>query len=166
MRPKTPRIKPIKNRFCDKILNTEKEVTLLEVAEKLEKIVFNLNNKSDIDLTSKKLKDILLDIYIIINQKHSNKIEKEIKIDINNLKINAKEVEDKKDIKEKREDSKDISKDNININHDLNNNTNKVVNLNKEELISTHKFEPYNFSNSCNNLVYIQKFLLCRHLYQ
>ena len=56
MRPKTPRIKPIRSRLCDKIPNIEKEVTLLEVAEKLEKIVFNMHNESDIDLISKKLK--------------------------------------------------------------------------------------------------------------
>ena len=36
-------------------------------------------------------------------------------------------------------------------------NRSKVVNLNKEELISNNKLEPYNFTNSCNNLIFIQK---------
>ena len=77
-RPKTPKGNKIKSKF---ICKKEKEVTLLEVAEDLEKLVSNLNIKSDINSVIIKLKYILLDIYKIINdsKKISTKIENGIK---------------------------------------------------------------------------------------
>ena len=95
MRPKTPRIKPIKSRLCDKIPNIEKEVTLLEVAEKLEKIVFNMHNESDIDLISKKFNTY-------VNNRKNYLDEKIQKMNIqNNL---NKELEYKAKNKEKESD--------------------------------------------------------------
>ena len=77
-RPKTPKGNKIKPKF---ICIKEKEVTLLDIAEDLEKLVSNLNIKSDINSVIIKLKYILLDIYKIINdsKKISTKIENGIK---------------------------------------------------------------------------------------
>ena len=75
-RPKTPKM--IQNFLCKK----EEEVTLLNVAENLEKLVSNLDSKSDINKVIIQLKDILLDIYKIINdnKKICVKIENGIKV--------------------------------------------------------------------------------------
>ena len=91
-RPKTPRGKKLHSRFNNFLSsNNPKEISLLEVAEHLEKILSNLNNKSNIEQISKQLKDILLDIYTIINinTKNNNKIE-------NENRVNKREFEEMK----------------------------------------------------------------------
>ena len=56
-------------RFKSNIFEKEKGVTLLQIAEELEKLVSKLNNnKTDLNQAVGQLKSILLSIYRIINE--------------------------------------------------------------------------------------------------
>ena len=105
----------------------EEEVILLNVAENPEKLVANLDIKSDINKVIIQLKDILLDIYKIINEdkKICTKIENGIKV--NRIKDDniKKEVEQIKDINIE-ENITQYPKDNND------NDPNKVVGIDKE----------------------------------
>lgn len=158
---KTPRGTKLSSRFKSNIFEKEKGVTLLQIAEELEKLVSKMNNKkTDLNSAVGQLKSILLSIYRIINENEKVSIktgnhEEELK------KVQELQEEIKRDKKEidsmKEEKSKDTSKDTSQeapkVELNLNNN---VVNLNKEELLNNLKLEQYNFTNSCNNLIYYQ----------
>ena len=156
---KTPRGTKMSARFKSNIFEKEKGLTLLQIAEELEKLVSKLNNnKTDLNQAVGQLKSILLSIYRIINE--NEKVSIKIESNEEQLKKKVQELQDeiKKDKKEidsmKEEKSKDTSKDTSQeapkIELNLNNN---VVNLDKEELKNNLKLEQYNFTNSCNNLI-------------
>ena len=66
---KTPRGTKMSARFKSNIFEKEKGVTLLQIAEELEKLVSKLNNnKTDLNQAVGQLKSILLSIYRIINE--------------------------------------------------------------------------------------------------
>lgn len=66
---KTPRGTKLSSRFKSNIFEKEKGVTLLQIAEELEKLVSKMNNKkTDLNSAVGQLKSILLSIYRIINE--------------------------------------------------------------------------------------------------
>jgi ABC-type transporter Mla subunit MlaD len=160
---KTPRGTKMSARFKSNIFEKEKGVTLLQIAEELENLVSKLNNnKTDLNHTVGQLKNIILSIYRIINE--NEKVPIKIKSNEEELRKKVQELEeeikrDKKEIDSMKEHkskdtSKDASQEAPKLNLNLNNNN--VVNLNKEELLNNLKLEQYNFTNSCNNLIYYQ----------
>ena len=110
-RPKTPRNNKFKSELKKKFFNPkEKEATLLEVVEHLENIVSNINSKTNINELVQKLKDILLDIYKIINNtnKKPNAVENEAKEIIKDFNEIKKDIDDIKENKaEKKEEKKE-----------------------------------------------------------
>ena len=131
----------------------KQKVELIDVAEELEKILSKLNNQSDINNTVKQLQDILLDIYTIINENQKNSSK------VNIIKVNKKDSEEKKDNEENKNLSVDLKDKENNRYNDANeiieNNAGNIVNLDKEQLKENHKQEQHNFTNSCNNLLFL-----------
>jgi len=123
-------------------IQKEKEITLVDIANYLSETIRKLDPISDIRKEVINLKEILVDLYKIINDNEKSSKKSDIKSE-NSFEKN----------------SDNIGHVNTSGNHDNSLNRSKlgILEINKEKIKKGFEAEQRNFTNSCNNLIFIQK---------